>query len=305
MRQGEGCSRIGRRWPQAVALLSLPIFAALTGGCGKGALDAHSSDAMRIAQLWWVVFSIAGLLFIIIMGILAYALFHRRGPRASTFEREPAKATAFVLIAGGLIPLVILIGVFAYSLQVTRANTAPLREPLRITVVGHDWWWEFKYPDLGLRTVNSIHIPAGRPVELTLTADEVIHSFWVAQLNGKSDAIPGIKNRLTITAADPGIYRGVCAEFCGVGHLCMQFDLVVDEPTNFSAWVTQVKAIPYQQPTQADEQYMLNVCVNKNIAPVCTPSGCPDPLPPVAGVTPTVPQFQPAPGSPSNNTGRP
>ncbi|MGH7622086.1 MAG: cytochrome c oxidase subunit II [Gemmatimonadaceae bacterium] len=279
------------------------VAAAAASGCSRGTLDTHSADAARIAHLWWVTFGISTALFVIIMGIFSYALFHRRGEQAAAFERDPAKATGFVLIAGAVIPLFILVAVFAYSVKITAANTSHPNDPLHITVIGHDWWWEFQYTDTGVRTVNTIHIPAGRPIAITLAADDVIHSFWVPQLNGKTDAIPGILNHMTIESDDPGAYRGVCAEFCGVGHACMDFELVVDEKQDFDAWVNQVKAIPYRQPTRADVQYMLNACVNQNKIPVCQPTGCPSSLPAVPGPTPSIPQFNPSAGSPSNNTG--
>jgi cytochrome c oxidase subunit II len=293
----------GRTIARHASLLALVLSTAAMGACSRGTLDAHTADAARIAHLWWVTFGISTALFIIIMAIFAYALFHKRGETAATFERDPAKATGFVLIAGAVIPLFILVAVFAYSVKITAANTSHQVDPVHLTIIGHDWWWEFRYDDSGFRTVNSMHIPAGRPISITITADDVIHSFWVPQLNGKTDALPGILNHMTISAADPGSYRGVCAEFCGVGHACMAFEVVVDEKQDFDSWVNQVKAIPYRQPTQADVQYMLNTCVNQNTNPVCMPAGCPSTLPAAAGPgpTPVIPQFKPNAGSPSNH----
>jgi cytochrome c oxidase subunit II len=288
-----------RRLPAPILML----FTALAlPGCG-GALDTHTAEAARIAHLWWVTFGIATALFVIIMAIFGYALFRRRNGEPAAFEARPATAITFILVAGAGLPLLILIAVFAYSVQITAANDATVRGPLHVEVIGHNWWWEFRYTDSNFRTVNSLHIPAGRAVELTLTADDVIHSFWVPQLNGKVDAIPGIQNKLTIASADAGSYRGVCAEFCGVGHNCMPFETVVDQPQDFAAWEDQVKALPFRKPERDDVQFMLNVCVNENQAPVCMPAGCPQPLPSPpanAGPTPVIPQFQPGAGSPSN-----
>ena len=281
------------------ALVALALGGAALSGCSRGVLDTHSAEAARIAHLWWVTFGIATALFLIVMGTLAYALFHRRGDAPAAFERSPGRANGFVLIAGAVIPVFILVGVFAYSVQITAANTAKQPDALHVEVIGHDWWWEFRYTDQGFRTVNSLHIPAGRAVELTLTADDVIHSFWVPQLNGKTDAIPGILNHMTLSASSPGSYRGVCAEYCGVGHACMPFEVVADEKQDFDAWASKVKSLGYRQPDNADVQFMLNACVNENRAPVCMPAGCPQPLPPVAGPTPPIPQFEPRAGSPS------
>jgi cytochrome c oxidase subunit 2 len=112
---------------------------------------------------------------------------------------------------------------------------------LRITVIGHQWWWEFQYPDLGIVTATDLHLPAGRTVSLEIVAADVIHSFWVPQLGGKRDAIPGSTTRIVLTADTPGEYYGQCAEFCGASHANMRHLAVVDTPEAFTAWVAQQK----------------------------------------------------------------
>ncbi|HEU5321074.1 MAG TPA: c-type cytochrome, partial [Methylomirabilota bacterium] len=109
-------------------------------------------------------------------------------------------------------------------------------------VIGHQWWWEFQYPDLGFSTASDVHIPAGRPVSFEITGADVIHSFWVPGLGGKRDAIPGKGTRIVLTASTPGEYYGQCAEFCGVSHANMRHLAVVHTPEAFAAWVAQQKA---------------------------------------------------------------
>src|SRR5262249_62152219 len=113
-----------------------------------------------------------------------------------------------------------------------------------VRVLGHQWWWEFRYPTLEVVTANEMHMPAGRPVVVTLDGPDVIHSFWVPMLGGKRDVVPGRLNRLTFTAETPGEHRGQCAEFCGASHANIAMRLVVDAPDAFARWVAAQKADP-------------------------------------------------------------
>jgi cytochrome c oxidase subunit 2 len=111
-------------------------------------------------------------------------------------------------------------------------------------VRGWQWWWEFRYPDLGVVTANELHLPAGRPVVLHLEGPDVIHSFWVPQLGGKRDVTPGRLNRITLTPDAPGEYWGQCAEFCGASHANMGMRVFVRTAADFDAWVARQKAPP-------------------------------------------------------------
>jgi cytochrome c oxidase subunit 2 len=99
------------------------------------------------------------------------------------------------------------------------------------------WWWEVRYPAPGIVAANELHIPAGQPVRLEMTSADVIHSFWVPRLHGKRDLIPGISTTFWIEASEPGVYRGVCAEYCGTQHANMAFDVVAHAPEEFAAWL--------------------------------------------------------------------
>jgi cytochrome c oxidase subunit 2 len=107
---------------------------------------------------------------------------------------------------------------------------------LTLDVIGHDWWWEVRYPN-GAVSANEIHIPAGVKVQLSLTTDDVIHSFWVPRLGPKTDMIPGQRNTMWLEASEPGVYRGQCAEFCGLQHANMIIRVVADPPEEFDRWV--------------------------------------------------------------------
>jgi cytochrome c oxidase subunit II len=115
---------------------------------------------------------------------------------------------------------------------------------LEIKVISHQWWWEFNYPDSGVETADELHIPTGRPIRLHLLSDDVIHSFWVPQLGGKRDVVPGQMNELTLEAFVPGTYLGQCAEFCGLSHANMRFRVMVETPDQFASWEKSELAAP-------------------------------------------------------------
>jgi cytochrome c oxidase subunit 2 len=127
------------------------------------------------------------------------------------------------------------------------------------------WWWEVRYPDHEVTTANEIYIPAGQPVNFRLTTNDVIHSFWVPELNGKIDMIPGKTNTLWLQAAEPGIYRGLCTEFCGLQHAKMQYLVIAVPPNAFAQWVEQQRQpapAPTDETTRLGQQIFLgSACV--------------------------------------------
>jgi cytochrome c oxidase subunit 2 len=137
-----------------------------------------------------------------------------------------------------IFPLIVLTVLWVWTLHDMSALSQPLGAgSLTIDVIGHQWWWEVRYQQQGIVTANDIRIPAGQSIRLRLTTDDVIHSFWVPQLTGKIDMVAGRTNTLTVKADAPGIYRGQCAEFCGLQHAQMIFYVVAQTPAEFNAWV--------------------------------------------------------------------
>ena len=135
-------------------------------------------------------------------------------------------------------PLVVLLGVFALTVTDIRALEAPpSAEMAAVRINGHRWWWEVEYPDLGITTANQIYVPVGQAVKIELTSNDVIHSFWVPQLQFKRDLIPGQTNTVWLQADKPGIYRGLCAEYCGLQHAQMNFMVVALYPREYEQWV--------------------------------------------------------------------
>lgn len=114
-------------------------------------------------------------------------------------------------------------------------------QALRIDVIGHQWWWEVRYPDTKISLSNELHIPAGKPIDIHLSTADVIHGFWVPRLGGKLDAIPGHINVLRLQADEPGTYLGQCVEFCGLHHARMKFTVTAHSPEDFNRWFEDAK----------------------------------------------------------------
>lgn len=211
------------------------------------ALDPNGPGAAQIASLWWVIFWIATAIFVIVVGFLAVAVL--RGRRSQVrVDRDIPWGERFIVIAGVIIPSVILIGVFVLS-QIDLSTTSKEDPTMTVEVVGRLWWWEARYPN-GAVTANEIHIPAGQPVRFKLLSEDAIHSFWVPRLQGKVDHIPGRVNYLTLEADEPGRYRGQCAEFCGLEHAKMAFYVVADSPERFQSWLEE-QTRPAEEPSGA------------------------------------------------------
>jgi cytochrome c oxidase subunit 2 len=186
---------------------------------------------------------------VVVAFILAVFVFSSR-----VGEAAPASAASSDLsleIAWTLGPALILLMISIPTVRtIFRTQTAlPPGGALEIKVVGHQWWWDFEYPD-GIKTANELHLPSGRPVRLSLESDDIIHSFWVPQLGGKRDLVPGQINQITLVATKPGMYPGQCAEFCGLSHANMRFRVFVDSPADFAKWQAAELAGPASTPSE-------------------------------------------------------
>ncbi|MGA7341657.1 MAG: cytochrome c oxidase subunit II [Terracidiphilus sp.] len=219
-------------------------------------LAPASSQAHEIYGLSLFVLLITGSIFVVVGGLLVYVLIKYRY-RESEGQHEPAQVYGSVQVelAWTVIPVLIVVVLFLTTARIIFAiQDAPEpRSALDVTVVGHQFWWEFRYPALGIVTANELHVPASSagqytPTYLRLLSADVDHSFWVPQLAGKTDLIPNHPNQMWIDPRVPGLYLGQCAQFCGVEHAKMLLRVYVDTPQQFAAWV---KA--QQQPGAQDE----------------------------------------------------
>lgn len=204
-------------------------------------LSPRSPDAAIIAEMGWVLMLGGAAVLAIVVAFAAYAVLAPRERAARLTGR------AFIVGGGIVFPSVTLAALLVYSLvRASALSSAGSGPALRIEVTGEQWWWRVHYLDdqgrVDLVTANEIHIPVGRPVDLTLRSADVIHSFWVPALAGKLDMIPGKANRLRISASDAGRYRGQCAEYCGGPHALMAFFVVAQPEGEFAAWAARQRA---------------------------------------------------------------
>ncbi|HEY4396108.1 MAG TPA: cytochrome c oxidase subunit II [Acidimicrobiia bacterium] len=199
------------------------------------AVDAHGSEARHIAGLWWLMFGLAVGVYVVVGGFIIVAAV--RG-RSGTPRRSRISQNMFITVGGLLVPALILLVLAVVTVTTTGALRKAGRDPVRIEVTGERWWWAIRYRDRQIVTANELHIPVGQPVEIGLDSDNVVHSFWVPELAGKVDTIPGQRNVLRFTAEKAGAYLGVCAEFCGIQHAHMGFRVIAQSPGAFERWAT-------------------------------------------------------------------
>ena len=250
-------------------------------GCAENdqsTLSPKSSASDQIARLWWVMLIASAVIFGVVLVLVFVAVLRRRGS-----EQAPpttSRAGLWIPAVGGIaIPIVVLAGLFALTLR-TLPRTSPASASatgLTIEVVGRQWFWDVAYPGTGVRTANEIHIPVGIPVNVEVSSGDVVHSFWVPELNRKIDMIPGQTNRVTLEADQAGTYRGQCAEFCGLQHAHMAFYVVAEPKAKFDAWLareSQPAALPSTPELERGQQVLLgSACVYCHTISGTTASG--------------------------------
>jgi cytochrome c oxidase subunit II len=206
-----------------------------------GVLDPQGPVSEAMADLWWLMLGLGGVVFVAVVVVLGLGLFRRRPAAEQETGRErPERFGRWFVVGGVVVPLVILLIVFGATVRAMRLipTTAP-PEALVIEVVGHQFWWEVRYPDAGVTVRDELHLPVGRRVNLQLTSADVIHSFWVPALAGKLDLLPDRSNTLVLEADQPGVHRSRCAEFCGLEHTKMVLTVVAEPEDRFAAWVAE------------------------------------------------------------------
>lgn len=214
---------------------TVAVMLTLTGCSGQQAVLApHGDHAERIADLSWLLFVGGAIIFAIVMVCLGLAIWG--SPRG----RARLSANSTVALGGIAFPVVVLTALLFWGVWLMRESLAPADDSaVRVEVEGQQWWWRVTYvlPDSSrVESANEVRVPVGRPVTFMLSSPDVIHSFWVPNLGGKVDMIPGRVNTMTLTARREGIYRGQCAEYCGGPHALMAFDVIAMSPTDFDEW---------------------------------------------------------------------
>lgn len=218
----------------ALAVLLLPSIAL------ANPLTPASPQARRIADTFWLTIAIAMVVLVAVEFLIVYtSLRFRRRPGLLQGDPPQIHGNTRLEIMWSVLPAVILISLFIVSVRTMTQVGAIPSDAMRVQVTGRQFAWDFAYPDTNVRVTNDLRVPVGRPVALEITSQDVIHSFWVPDLGGKLDANPGLINRMTFTAEQPGVYRGVCAELCGAGHPQMLFQVTAMPPDEFQTWLEQ------------------------------------------------------------------
>jgi len=243
-RSSQGCSVQGC----SVSMTGLAL--ALAGCTGPlSALDPAGEAADAIATLFWSMAAGAVVIWLAVVALAVYAIYRP----SRVFSR---RAGTMLIVGGGVVlPLVVLTVVLVYGLMLLPRLLAPVpATSLKIAVAGEQWWWRVRYLPPGsppVELANEIRLPVGEPVELSLTSPDVIHSFWIPSLAGKMDMIPGRVTRLALRPVRTGVFRGVCAEYCGIAHALMGFPVMVLEPQEFARWLAR-QAGPAAAPADPD-----------------------------------------------------
>jgi cytochrome c oxidase subunit 2 len=227
-------------------------------GCGGNqvVLNPHGPVARSIAHLIWIMFALSGAIYVLVLAAAFWALRRRR--LESDDSPQTTRTLTRTVTSAVALTAVILVALTLSSVTAGRGLTQPSGPgAVEVDVIGHQWWWDFRYHDVTPSDVvaspNELHIPVGVPVVLRVQSQDVIHTFWVPNLHGKRDLVPGQVTYTWIQADTPGIYRGQCAEFCGHQHAHMAFLVVAQPMAEFVEWI-QHQRQPAPEPASAEQQ---------------------------------------------------
>ena len=229
--------------------------------------DPSSTPASGIVDYSTLVLGICLAIFAVVTVLIAaVAIRFRRRPDDD--EREPPQiyGSNQLELAWTVIPVIIVFVLSLVTVRTVLALQIDERPPgwMPVTVVGHQWWWEFEYPELGFTTANELHVPSGRATFLVLRSADVIHSFWVPQLAGKTDLIPNRENTMWIEPSEPGLYVGQCAEYCGTQHAHMLLRVYVHTPEDFERWARAQARDAVDDPSVSAgrDVFLTTACIN-------------------------------------------
>jgi len=232
------------------------LTAATAGPATPSMFAPVSTPAFAIRDLSFLVLAIVTVIFIVVAGVTVYAIIRYRH-RPGDDRRDPPQVygSTQIELAWTVVPFLIVIILFLTTTRYIFAIERPAttRDTVEVMVTGNQWWWEIRYPQLGIVTANELHVPVSdtaRPTRtfITLQSTDVIHSFWIPQLAGKTDVIPGKINRTWVEPRTPGTYVGQCAEFCGVQHAWMLLRVTVHPRDEFDRWVAAQRAVAAEAP---------------------------------------------------------
>ena len=248
-------------------LILAAFGAVLLSGCSPTSptwLNPASPNAAMASSLFNVVFIVSVIVFIIVETLLLYSVIRFRHKSTDGMPTQIHGNTKME-IAWTVAPALVLIVVFAFTLQTLNTLEDTPANALKVKVSAHQWWWQIEYPDQGVITANEIHVPVNQPVSFSLEGNDVIHSFWVPELGGKRDVVPGKVNSTWFRPTKLGTFHGQCAEFCGTAHANMRFTVIVESPEDFNKWVVDQKKDPATATSdlakQGEQEFLKGVCI--------------------------------------------
>jgi len=229
------------------------------------------TPAHSVFSLSMLVFGITGGVFVVVGGLLLYALLRYRGRTGDKQEPQQIYGSTQIELSWTVIPILIVVMLFLATARIIFAtqNASKPDNALDVTIIGHQFWWEFRYPKLGIVTANELHFPATdgqsrTPVYLSMISADTDHSFWVPRLAGKTDVIPNRINTMWIDADAPGLYVGQCAQYCGLEHAKMLLRIYAQKPADFAEWVAHQQQPALEDPALADGRAIFehNACIS-------------------------------------------
>lgn len=255
----------------AVVLVGVLAFALVSASTAfaqpqtpPSALNPKGINSAEIAALFNTVLIIAAVVFVIVEGLLVFSAFRFRKSKKDVSEPKQIHGNTRLEIAWTILPALIVVSLFVMALQTQQKLATKPGDAITVKVIGHQWWWEFQYPDYNITTATDLVIPAGETVNLEITSNDVIHSFWVPQLNGKTDAFPNHINTSWIKADQPGTFLGQCAELCGPSHANMRLVVIAKDRAGFDQWVKEQQAPPVEvtgDAAQGQQVFLTGACI--------------------------------------------
>ena len=243
-----------KRW--GVLLSALILSSLLLAACGESSpsvLNTQGPVAAKEAGLFWFILIVATIVFVIVEGLLIYSIVRYRERPGMPAPRQTHGNTNLEIIwtiAPSIFLFAVLIGTIYTMFNLS--NISGTGRPVTVQVVGHQWWWEFNYQNEGFVTADEMRIPVDTVINVSLQSTNVIHSFWIPQLTGKTDVVPGHNNTKVFKADTIGTYRGLCTEYCGLQHAHMDFFVIVMSQDGYNSWVTAQQQAAAKAPTDAN-----------------------------------------------------
>jgi cytochrome c oxidase subunit 2 len=224
--------------------------------------DPVTRQGLAITNLFGLELAISGILLAVVVVWLGMAVLRFRARPADATEPAPVHGNRRLELIWTLTPAAILVVVFFLVIETMRSVNASAADAQPIRVVGHQWWWEFDYPNLQVVTANELHVPVGASLQVSLQSVDVIHSFHVPQFGWMRDAIPGKTNQMSIFVDRQGTFAGTCNQYCGLQHAWMRVLVVAESADQFSTWVRQQQQSVTPSGVRGEQVFLQNTCVN-------------------------------------------